>query len=229
MIDTTGDGDVLLAAGAAMESVQIPPYLWFRVGGVDDTASAANAMLFRTTGTGRMLVPWGPLGRRIDPCDPDDLTAAELECRAEARRLFDALRRDNVAFKDAWIDDYARILGITESRRLQGDYVLQKEDGDVHFDDAVARTGHWTRRKVVYDIPYRCLTTPAASNLLTAGRCISTTRYVHQATKEIPAAMATGQAAGVAAAHAASAGHGDVRSVDVAAVRRALAAAGAII
>lgn len=36
--------------------------------------------------------------------------------------------------------------------------------------------------------------------------CISTTRYVHQATKEIPAAMATGEAAGTAAAIAAAAG-----------------------
>ena len=51
------------------------------------------------------------------------------------------------------------ILGITESRRLVGDYVLRKEDGDVRFADAIAQTGHWTRRNVVYDIPYRCLTT----------------------------------------------------------------------
>jgi len=38
------------------------------------------------------------------------------------------------------------MLGITESRRLVGDYVLRKEDGDVRFIDAIAQTGHWTRR-----------------------------------------------------------------------------------
>ncbi len=75
-------------------------------------------------------------------------------------------------------------------RVLGGDHVLAKEDAGVRFPDTIARTGHWTRRDVVFEIPYRCLTTPAAANLLVAGRCISTTRYVHQATKEIPAAMA---------------------------------------
>jgi hypothetical protein len=141
-------------------------------------------------------------------------------------------------FENAWLDDYARMLGITESRRLVGDYVLRKEDGDVRFADAVAQTGHWTRRNVVYDIPYRCLTTSVVDNLLVAGRCISTTRYVHQATKEIPAAMATGEAAGAAAAaasHAAASSDAarqtppNVRTVDVAALRSDLSARGAIV
>ena len=59
-----------------------------------------------------------------------------------------------------------------------------------------------------------------------SGRCISASRYVHQATKEIPAAMATGEAAGAAAARATD---GDVHAVDVDALRRDLAAAGAIV
>jgi hypothetical protein len=144
------------------------------------------------------------------------------------------LRTQVKGFAGAWLDDYARLLGITESRRLRGDYVLCKEDGDVRFSDAIAQTGHWTRRDVVYDIPYRCLTSPAVPNLLAAGRCISTTRYVHQATKEIPAAMATGEAAGAAAAAAVRAASVsgdsiDVRSVDVRAVRSDLRAAGAIV
>ena len=92
------------------------------------------------------------------------------------------------------------MIGITESRRLVGDYVLEKSDGDRRFPDAIARTGHWTRREVVYDVPYRSLTTAAVANLIVCGRCISVSRYVHQATKEIPAAMATGEAAGAAAA-----------------------------
>jgi hypothetical protein len=118
------------------------------------------------------------------------------------------------------------MLGITESRRLVGDHVLAKEEGDVVFADTIARTGHWTKRDVVYHVPYRCLTTAAAGNLLVAGRCISATRYVHQATKEIPAAMATGEAAGIAAAMAAANGSG-VRDLDVAALRSSLRTAGA--
>ena len=230
VIDATGDADVFVASGATVDHVTIPPYLWFRVGGVDEEAlrESPGGFWFRTTGRGRVLVPWGPAADRVDPCDPDDMTRAQLACRASARASFDALRRDVPAFADAWIDDYARMLGITESRRLQGDYVLEKGDGDVRFPDSVAQTGHWTKRHVVYDIPYRCLTAPGHHNLLAVGRCISTTRYVHQATKEIPAAMATGEAAGAAAVHALEAG-GRVDRVDVEGLRRDLRAAGACV
>lgn len=223
VVDASGDGDVFVAAGAPFEQVTIPPHLWFRVGGVDGGPRGA---VFDTLDPGRVLVPWGPHPDRVDACDPDDMTRAELACRAGARAAFEALRGSDPAFAGAWLDDYARMLGITESRRLVGDHVLSKEEAGVRFDDAIARTGHWTKRDVVYEIPYRCLTTPAADNLLVAGRCISTTRYVHQATKEIPAAMATGEAAGVAAA-VAVAGDAPVRGLDVGAVRRELRAAGA--
>ncbi|GIU85996.1 MAG: invasion protein [Acidimicrobiia bacterium] len=223
VVDASGDGDVFVAAGARFEHVTIPPHLWFRVGGVTDGPRGAG---FDTLDRGRVLVPWGPHPDRVDACDPDDMTRAELACRVAAREELDRLRRAEEAFAGAWLDDYARMLGITESRRLVGDHVLAKEDAGVRFPDTIARTGHWTRRDVVFEIPYRCLTTPAAANLLVAGRCISTTRYVHQATKEIPAAMATGEAAGTAAAIAAAAGAA-VREVDVAGLRRTLRAAGA--
>jgi hypothetical protein len=197
---------------------------------VDDQAVADSGLAFRTTSPGRVLVPWGPHPDRVDACDTDDLTRAELTCRRAARDAFAALQRDHAAFAGAWLDDYARMLGITESRRLVGDYVLAKEDAGADFSDTVARTGHWTRRDVVFEIPYRCLTTPVAANLLVAGRCISTTRYVHQATKEIPAAMATGEAAGVAAARAAAApgpARGQVRALDLPSLRADLRAGGA--
>ena len=221
VIDASGDGDVMVAAGAAFESITIPPHLWFRMGGVDPSAIASVG--FRTTAPGRVLVPWGPLGRRVDPTDPDDLTAAELECRDAVRATVARIRE---AQPGAWLDDVAKMIGITESRRLAGDYVLEKSDGDRRFADAIARTGHWTRREVVFDVPYRSLTTEAVRNLLVSGRCISASRYVHQATKEIPAAMATGEAAGAAGALAPE---GDVHRVDVGALRRDLAAAGAIV
>jgi FAD dependent oxidoreductase len=224
VVDATGDGDVFVAAGAPYERVDIPPYLWFRVGGVQ---GEPDAFAFRTTAPGRYLVPWGPHSDRVDPVDPDSMTAATLICRDAARAELARLQREVPGFEDAWLDDYARTLGITESRRLVGDVVLAKEDADVRFPDAVARTGHWTRRDVVFDVPLRAMTTAVARNLVVAGRSISTTRYVHQATKEIPAAMATGEAAGVAAARAGD--DGDVRALDVTALRADLEAAGAIV
>jgi hypothetical protein len=146
-------------AGAAHEQVAVWPYLWFRMGGVRGLAEDrphAGGLFFRTTGEGRVLVPWGGPGfaeRKVDPVDPDDLTAAELECRARARAEADRLRADAPGFESAWLDDYARMLGITESRRVVGDLVLQKDDGDREFPDAIARTGHWTVRGVVYEVP----------------------------------------------------------------------------
>lgn len=223
VIDATGDGDVFVAAGASYEQVEIPPYLWFRVGGV---RAEPDAFAFHTTAPGRYLVPWGPHPDRVDPVDPDAMTAATFACRDAARAELERLRREVPGFEDAWLDDYARTLGITESRRLVGDHVLTKEDADVRFPDAVARTGHWTRRDVVFDVPLRSMTTAAAANLVVAGRCISTSRYAHQATKEIPAAMATGEAAGAAAARASD---GNVRALDIGALRADLAAAGAIV
>jgi 2-polyprenyl-6-methoxyphenol hydroxylase-like FAD-dependent oxidoreductase len=225
VIDATGDGDVVERAGAPNERQPIPPHLWFRVGGV--AADAPPGFWFTTTAPGRALVPWGPSPDRVDACDADDLSRALLACRAGARQAFADLRQQP-GFEQAWLDDYAHLLGITESRRLVGDHVLAKEEGDVRFPDAIAQTGHWTRRDVVFDIPYRCLTAPGYSNLLAVGRCISTTRYVHQATKEIPAAMATGEAAGAAAVAAAGAGL-DVHAIDVDALRADLRAVGAIL
>ena len=167
VIDTSGDGDVFVAAGAEYEQVAIPPHLWFRVGGVD---GSPQGFAFETVDAGRVLVPWGPHAERVDACDPDDMTRAELACREGASAAFAALKASDPAYAGAWLDDYARMLGITESRRLVGDHVLVKENADATFADTIARTGHWTKRDVVYEIPYRCLTTAAASNLLAAAR-----------------------------------------------------------
>jgi hypothetical protein len=233
VVDATGDGDVFVAAGAPYEAVSVSPYLWFRLGGIDDSAvgAAPPGLAFRTTAPGRALVAWGGPGAvegKIDPVDPDALTFAELACRAGALAELDRLRAEVPGFADAWLDDVAKLLGITESRRLVGDFLLEKEHGNTRFADSIAQTGHWTRRGVVFDVPYRCLTTPVVANLLVAGRCISVSRYVHQATKEIPAAMATGEAAGTAAARALDVG-GEVHIVDVEEVRRDLRAFGAIV
>lgn len=242
VVDCSGDGDVLARAGAAFDQVEILPWLWYRMGNVREVEQAIEAgagrfyqalggRFFRTLGEGRTLMPWGAadsLGRRIDPLDPDALSAAEVELRghvhAESRRL----REEVPGFEEAYLHDIATQLGITESRRLDGRYRLARADAGTAFPDTVARTGHWTQYGTVFDVPYRCLTTDAVANLLVAGRCISVDRAVHQATKEIPASMATGEAAGVAAAMAA-AGRGDVCAVDVDALRARLRDTGALI
>ncbi len=210
VIDTTGDGDLFAAAGLPFEKEEIFPWLWFRMGGVEnvDEAIASQGWFFKTPPHGRVLLPWGAMGRidrKIDATKPEDLTYAELECRRMVMEEADRLRREAPGFARAHICDIATQLGVTESRRLLGEYVLRREDADREFPDTIAITGNWTQNETLYSIPYRCLLSREIENLLVAGRCISVDHRAHHSTKEIPPCMATGEAAGVAAALAVAA------------------------
>lgn len=233
VVDATGDGDMFAAAGVPFELEKVLPWLWFRVGGVaePETALAEGGWFFRTVGHGQMLMPWGAterIVRKIDATDPADLTLAEVECRKMVMREFDRLRAEVPQFRDAHLCDIATQLGITESRRLVGEYVLRREDMNRPIDDAIGMTGHWTRYGARYWIPYRSLLARELENLLVAGRCISVDHRTHHATKEIPACMVTGQAAGTAAALAARSGVGP-KQIDVGVLQDTLRRAGAIL
>ncbi len=233
VVDATGDGDLFSAAGCGYESERVLPWLWFRMGGVEDVERAIQegGWFFRTVNDGQVLFPWGAterIGRKIDATDPEDLTFAEIECRKTVMAEIDRLRAEVPEFRRAHVCEIARDLGITESRRLRGAYVLQRDDLNKPFDDAIAVTGHWTKYGVLYAIPYRSLLCPEVDNLLVAGRCISVDHRVHHATKEIPPAMATGEAAGTAAALAVCR-RVLPRALDVAELRARLRSAGAIV
>lgn len=233
VIDATGDGDIFASVGVPFELEKVLPWLWFRMGGVSDVDAAfdAGAGCLRTVNNGQVLFPWGATDRiirKIDATDPADLTLAEIECRKKVMEAVDDLRRTHPQFKDAHLCEIARDLGITESRRMAGEYVLQRDDMDRPIGDAIAITGHWTKYGALYWIPYRSLLPKEFCNLLVAGRCISVDHRTHHATKEIPPCMATGEAAGTAAAMAAQAAVAPkVLSVD--ALRARLLQRGAIL
>jgi glycine/D-amino acid oxidase-like deaminating enzyme len=233
VIDATGDGDVFASVGEPFELERVLPWLWLRMGGVADVEGALDqgGAFFRTIGDGQVLLPWGATERivaKIDATDPEDLTRAELECRRNVMAAVDELRRSRPEFAGAHVCEIARDLGITESRRLVGRVVLGREDLDRRRADAIALTGHWTRYGALYWIPYGSLLAPGLENLLVAGRCISVDHRTHHATKEIPPCMATGQAAGTAAAMAVRAGIAPAR-LDVAELRARLLSQGAIL
>jgi hypothetical protein len=233
VVDTTGDGDIYALAGAPFESEKVFPWLWFRMGGVEGVQSAIDAKgwFFHTPGEGRVLFPWGATGRierQIDATDPADLTYAELECRRMVMEEVDHLRRELPAFARAHVCDVATQLGVTESRRLGGEYVLARDDADKGFADTIALTGNWTKYETLYSIPYRCLLPRGLDNLIAAGRCISVDHRVHHSTKEIPPCMATGEAAGIAAAMAATGG-ATLRTLSVNTLRAKLRSQGAIV
>ncbi len=132
------------------------------------------------------------------------------------------------------------LLGIRETRRIMGDYVLVLDDfqRQAVFEDEIGRfaypvdihaatSGEKAYAKFLeeytalrykagesYGIPYRALVPRNLDNVLVAGRCISSDRYLQSSVRVMPGCYITGQAAGVAAALAA-AGAGDTRQVDV--------------
>ncbi len=233
VIDATGDGDIFTSAGVAYEKEDVLPWLWFSMGGVQNPEAAIDAggWFFHAMGEGRVLLPWGAterVTRKIDATNPEDLTYAELECRKRVMEEVDRLRREIPGFRNAHLCHIADQLGITESRRLVGEYMLGRGDIDQPCDDAIAITGHWTQYESLYYIPYRSLLPKEFSNLLVAGRCISVDHRVHHATKEIPPCMATGEAAGTAAALAVR-GNCDPKKLDVKTLQQRLAAQGAIV
>lgn len=234
VIDTSGDGDIFAAAREPFELERVHPWLWFLMSNVRDIEEALQArkgFFFHTPGEGRVLVPWGGearMQRKIDATDPREVSESLAECRQLVMEEAARLRGSLPGFRDAYVSLIADQLGVTESRRLQGEYVMARDDLNREFPDAVARTGHWTKYESVYNIPYRSLLPRGLNNLLVAGRCISVDHRVHHATKEIPPCMATGQAAGTAAALAVQTGAG-VKQVDVSALQRRLRDQGAIL
>lgn len=233
VIDASGDGDIFTSAGAAYEKEEVLPWLWFCMGGVENAAAAikAGGWFFHTIGEGRVLLPWGAterITRKIDATSPEDLTYAELECRKRVMEEVDRLRAEIPGFAQAHLCHIADQLGITESRRLVGEYVLDRDDVDKPCDDVIAITGHWTKYEALYYIPYRSLLAKEFPNLLVAGRCISVDHRVHHATKEIPPCMATGEAAGAAAALAVRAGIGP-KHIEVKTLQEQLERGGAIL
>jgi hypothetical protein len=77
------------------------------------------------------------LGR--DATQVRDLTAAEIEGRDQAVALVDFFRAELPGFEESALLDTAATVGVRESRRIVGDYVLTLEDLQTgrHFDDVI--------------------------------------------------------------------------------------------
>ena len=172
-----------------------------------------------------------------------DLTLAEHVSRRQMEQLVRFLRERVPGFARSYLVQSGVNIGVSETRRITGDYRLTGEDilSARKFDDAIARgaypvdihhprgMGTILRRLPPgesYDIPLRCLHPAGIERVLVAGRCISGTHVAHSSYRVMPIAMATGQAAGVCAALAVRSGR-PPRRVPAAEVQRELRAQGA--
>jgi hypothetical protein len=244
VIDATGDLDVAAGAGAQHISGNYIMTTVFRLGGVDTDAAEAweradpeafaaldrqiKKVLGGSWGLWWLKTPlpgivWCncPHMAGLDGLDVNDLTRAEIQGRKHIHALVDFVRGKLPGFEKCYLVDVAPQTGVRQTRLLEGEYVLTKEDlaARTRFDDSVARGRD-------YYMPYRVLLPRGVDNLLVAGRHFSVTSQAQKISREIPPCMAMGEAAGVAAALALSAGV-RVRDVDVKSVQKALRAQGA--
>jgi hypothetical protein len=86
------------------------------------------------------------------------------------------------------------------TRRIVAPYTMTEADNHRWHDDAVGIFPDWRKAGPVYALPYSSLYAQRTPNLITAGRCISTTGDTWDVARVIPVCAISGQAAGTAAA-----------------------------
>ena len=158
----------------------------------------------------------------VNGVDPRQLTQAEIVTRDHAMRLTRFLQRSVPGFEDSWLEYTANQLGVRETRRIVGACSPSLREALAgECADTVAKP--YRRRNM--RIPYGALVPEGVDALLVAGRCMSAQQDAMVQLRLIPVCLATGQAAGVAAAMAA---HDDVRprDVNVTALQQSLAEQG---
>ena len=180
----------------------------------------------------------------VDNTDPENVSEALIKGRKMAREFLRALKDHHPsAFANARVSHTAPVMGIRETRRILGDYVLTKEDYLLRrtFEDEICRNSyyidvHHTAEEAAlvnagkldqnarnhrygkgesHGVPYRCLTPKGLKNVIVAGRSISTVREVQGGTRVMPVCLCMGEAAGKAAAIVKDAASIDVHVIDV--------------
>ena len=269
-IDATGDAELSAMAGCVCEvgreedGLCQPMTLCFRVSGIDKEkfmpnrhkmqarykewqASGRihnpreNVLIFRNYNAGVIHFNTTRVIRK-SPTDPFAITEAELDAREQVFEMMTFLREAVDGCEHARLLSTAMHIGIRESRRVIGEYVLCEKDllSLARFEDAIATSnyaidihnpdgsgtvwqefgdGEW------YEIPYRCLLPKGFENLLVAGRCISSTHEAQASYRIMPYCAELGHAAGCAVALAKKSGK-TVRSVDVKALQSILRSEG---
>jgi hypothetical protein len=175
----------------------------------------------------------------FDATNGAELSNAEVEGQRQQHLALQILRRYIPGFRDCFLLSVARAVSVRASRRIIGEYQLRRDDVEcqARSPDAIARGSYpmsvqsvtqpnvrqhlFVRHGGDYDIPYRSLVPEKIDGLLVAGRCLSATREAAGSVRMGAQCMASGHAAGVAAAMAARDGVVP-RAVPIAALRDTL-------
>jgi len=279
-VDGTGDGDLAAWAGAPFEKgdadgAMMPGTLCSLWADVDWDAvdegglGAGNRRIEQAFADGvfthedRHLpgmwrvgttVGGGNIGHTfgVDGTDERSVTKALLWGRKSMLEYERYYKQYLKGFEDMKLVATGSLLGVRETRRIMGDYVLCLKDftSRASFDDEigrycypvdihVARPDRAAYEKFLdewqtfrygpgesYGIPYRVLLPRGLDNVLVAGRCVSADRHMQSSIRTMPGCYITAQACGVAAAMAAAGGVGP-REVDVSELQQRLIRIGA--
>lgn len=190
--------------------------------------------LYKTGHVGERMVNATQLNK-VNPLEPENLFESEFLLREQIHSIVSFLRNNIPGMANIRVNGSSATLGIRESRRVIGDYILTADDlvAGRKFDDAIVHNACFPLDihnpdgpgqsvdeegcpKVAhpYDIPYRSLTPLGFDNLLVAGRCISGTHEAHSSYRVMRICMAMGDAAGHAAALAVK-GSNNTRDIDI--------------
>jgi hypothetical protein len=153
----------------------------------------------------------------VNATDPAFLSGAEMEGRKQALEYIRFLRECVPGYKNADLASFSTQIGVRETRRVIGDYVLTREDVLTarQFEDQIGLCGapieehgpgDATRWEYLPDgecvgIPYRTLLPQNLDNLFVVGRCFSASHDAHASVRSMAQCMAMGHAAGIAAAY----------------------------
>lgn len=172
---------------------------------------------------------------KVDPLDPFEFTRAEREGREQARQAADFYCRFVPGFENAYLLDTSAQIGLRSSRRLRGLATVTAQDArefrkyadsiarsswdidvwpaDSYTAPAVDRTSDEAKARrerlaagEYFDIRYGCIVAAGLENLFMAGRCLSAEHIAESSLRIQQTCMATGEAAGVAAALSLQAG-----------------------
>ncbi len=155
----------------------------------------------------------------LDGTKEEDLTRAEVVCRKQAYAITRFLQGHVPGFECARLTETAAQVGVRESRRIVGDYVVTRADCEElrRFEDPVSLTtvcfdmhdpDGYSCRSVegTMDVPYRALLPKGVEGLLVVGRTISCDHWANSSLRNMTLAYQIGIAGGIAAALAAERG-----------------------
>lgn len=180
---------------------------------------------------------------KCDCMNNEDLSRVRFEGTSQAFKLLEIFRKEFPGFENAVISSTAEQIGVRETRRITGDYILTEDDvlNGRDFEDNIARccwgidvhcpdgihTGIEICLEKSYGIPYRCITPKTIDNLYIAGRPISATHRAFSSSRINSTCMAIGQAAGLGAKLALESG--STRKINIKDLQKMLLRDGAII